>query len=261
MKKNNKLLVVTTVMALSSGIVNAAPVNFTYNFANIADKTSLPGDWGANPKGEKGGQPLTFTKPTSGTGPGLSAYGYKNVGSVGDTQIDSAYAYLDSKTGMSSSAGLGVCGALDQSLQCSPGNDDNITQYEMLKLEFINAVSLTDIFFKNGDHNTEWNDNRGFFINDKFVQFNKLTNSGGTNGNIGHLSLAELTTLGLANASKNWTFLNLNTTPDATKEFYISSISGLSEVPVPAAVWLMGSGFLGLMGISRRHKAAKGLTD
>jgi hypothetical protein len=29
----------------------------------------------------------------------------------------------------------------------------------------------------------------------------------------------------------------------------------LSEVPVPAAVWLFGSGLLGLMGISRRRKA------
>jgi hypothetical protein len=47
MIKNNKLLLAITIsMALSSGLVKAAPVSFTYNFANIADKTSLPADWG-----------------------------------------------------------------------------------------------------------------------------------------------------------------------------------------------------------------------
>lgn len=34
------------------------------------------------------------------------------------------------------------------------------------------------------------------------------------------------------------------------------SISGLSAVPVPAAVWLFGSGLLGLAGVARRKSAA-----
>ena len=34
------------------------------------------------------------------------------------------------------------------------------------------------------------------------------------------------------------------------------SISGETAVPVPAAVWLFGSGLLGLIGISRRKKTA-----
>ena len=30
---------------------------------------------------------------------------------------------------------------------------------------------------------------------------------------------------------------------------------GVGEVPVPAAVWLFGSGLIGLIGIARRKKA------
>jgi hypothetical protein len=30
----------------------------------------------------------------------------------------------------------------------------------------------------------------------------------------------------------------------------------ISQVPLPAAVWLFGSGLLGLVGIARRKKAA-----
>jgi hypothetical protein len=32
--------------------------------------------------------------------------------------------------------------------------------------------------------------------------------------------------------------------------------NAVSAVPVPAAVWLFGSGLLGLVGISRRKKSA-----
>ena len=35
---------------------------------------------------------------------------------------------------------------------------------------------------------------------------------------------------------------------------YISSLSGVNPVPVPAAVWLLGSGLMGLVGIARRKR-------
>lgn len=34
------------------------------------------------------------------------------------------------------------------------------------------------------------------------------------------------------------------------------TVAATSEVPVPAAVWLLGSGLLGLVGVARRRKAA-----
>jgi len=59
-----------------------------------------------------------------------------------------------------------------------------------------------------------------------------------------------------------WTF-NLRTgiqdTKIATAEFYTLAVrdGNISTVPVPAAVWLFGSGLIGLVGIARRKKAAK----
>ena len=45
---------------------------------------------------------------------------------------------------------------------------------------------------------------------------------------------------------------------DATPAFTGASVSiaGVSVIPVPAAVWLFGSGLLGLIGIARRRAAA-----
>ena len=40
------------------------------------------------------------------------------------------------------------------------------------------------------------------------------------------------------------------------KPFALSHVAAYTVVPVPAAVWLFGSGILGLVGIARRKKAA-----
>jgi hypothetical protein len=69
--------------------------------------------------------------------------------------------------------------------------------------------------------------------------------------------------LGSLNAPGSFTF-------DATPGDYFVSFFGeagastsygmygieISQVPLPAAVWLFGSGLIGLIGISRRKKAA-----
>jgi hypothetical protein len=51
----------------------------------------------------------------------------------------------------------------------------------------------------------------------------------------------------------------LNGTPDFTQRTQgWASVTGIAytSIPVPAAVWLFGSGLVGLVGISRRRKAA-----
>lgn len=45
-------------------------------------------------------------------------------------------------------------------------------------------------------------------------------------------------------------------TGNAFEYFYSESAQSISAVPVPAAVWLFGSGLLGLIGIARRKKPA-----
>ena len=39
----------------------------------------------------------------------------------------------------------------------------------------------------------------------------------------------------------------------------LKSVGGVSEVPVPAAIWLLGSGLVGMAGVGRRRRAAAAL--
>jgi hypothetical protein len=44
--------------------------------------------------------------------------------------------------------------------------------------------------------------------------------------------------------------------PDSSTSIYLSSTLAISAVPIPAAIWLFGSGLIGLVGFSKRSKAA-----
>ena len=48
--------------------------------------------------------------------------------------------------------------------------------------------------------------------------------------------------------------------PDSDESIYLSSTLsiGPSPIPVPAAIWLFGSGLLGLLGLSRRRQKTAG---
>ena len=51
-----------------------------------------------------------------------------------------------------------------------------------------------------------------------------------------------------------WEFADLYALTYSIPEFTQDSVS-VSTVPIPAAVWLFGSGLLGLVGMARRKKA------
>lgn len=43
--------------------------------------------------------------------------------------------------------------------------------------------------------------------------------------------------------------------PDGINDFYMTATIGVAPVPVPAAVWLLGSGLLGLISIAKRVRS------
>lgn len=50
-------------------------------------------------------------------------------------------------------------------------------------------------------------------------------------------------------------FFLTHTDPDSNESISLSSTLSISQVPVPAAIYLFGSGLLGMIGIARRKKA------
>ena len=104
-----------------------------------------------------------------------------------------------------------------------------------------------------------------------FVEFFNELNGGGVGPGSGILAV-------IGNPTANWTTYNFSTVVDASAtggitlqfnstcgaattcfaDFSIDNVSinaDVSAVPVPAAVWLFGSGLLGLVGVARRKKA------
>jgi len=51
-------------------------------------------------------------------------------------------------------------------------------------------------------------------------------------------------------------FFLTHSDPDSDESIYFSSTLSISQIPIPAAVWLFGSGLLGFIGIARRNKSA-----
>ncbi len=142
------------------------------------------------------------------------------------------FAYLDS-----GDAGLGVCKVLTADNQCTPSFDDNVTFNELLRLDFDQTVTLSEILFVNGSHGTTFS---GTF---------DLVIDGGpkTSYSLAHLFTMDLT-------GKTFDFINPNLQGDTNnlQQFYISSAE-VSAVPVPAAAWLFVSGIVGLVTVARRH--------
>lgn len=180
----------------------------------------------------------------------------------GQDDDDQQFAYLDWGR-----AGLGVCKDVTSSSiinmattgnttnRCSPSSDDNVTNEEYLDFTFDQAVTVENLWFNN-------NHDGGFDAGDKVSigiagmslnPFDGLTAfdvalgyapgspyaQAGMNG-IGSFFVAAGQTLRVA-------FNN--------EQFYISGMQ-VNAVPVPAAVWLFGTAFAGLIGFGRRKQAA-----
>ncbi len=58
-----------------------------------------------------------------------------------------------------------------------------------------------------------------------------------------------------SNAAINYGSFTLEIETDVANISAVSTETGVSPVPVPAAAWLFGSGLLGLMGVAKRRRA------
>lgn len=218
---NTKIKLVSA--AIAAALVLPTAVNATtFNFAAIADGDASYGIAG----GERGAAAFTFVKD----GISVTASGF----ATGNPST--AYnAYLDS-----GNAGLGVCQALTSSNQCTPSSDDNVTFGESLMLVFDQVVSIDTTTFVNGNHGTNFNGN--------FV----LSIDGGPATTIALTNIYATPLVGT-----QFVFANPNAGGGSTvsndQQFYINVLN-VQPVPVPAAVWLFGSGLLGLVGVARRRQ-------
>jgi len=160
--------------------------------------------------------------------------------SVGDLDL-TASAGLDNAYLDSGDAGLGVCKSLTSGAQCLDKADDNVTFGEVLKLEFNKVIKLGSIALLNGKHGTS-------FIGDIDISVD-----GGA-----YVGYALNNVLALGLTGQSFMFANNNAIVNAEykQDFYISSLTTPSAVPVPAAVWLFGSALIGLFGASRRKSTA-----
>ncbi len=167
----------------------------------------------------------------------LIAKAFENPGRV------ASHVYMDDLFN-GNIGGMGVCTTLNSNSQCTPSSDDNVsidgTEEEVLAWEF--SINITELKLElgNSEHPAFVNSDFNYSLDNGSSWLTATTNGVGlVTLNLGGTNQVEFRAAGNALANN----------------FYIRNADA-TVVPVPAAVWLFGSGLLGLIGISRRKKAA-----
>lgn len=212
-------------LLLTAGVTANAT---TFDFVSMAN----PFHAVSNPTGigEQGFSTLSL----SGTGFTVAITGTKGSGA--------AFAYLDAGHG-----GLGVCGVLTSTKQCNPGNDDNVTTGEVLKLTFSNAVTINSIWFNNNHDG------------DGTLSGNKIK--------IGGTDYALVPATGVPSYNDDWKpsssfsvasggSLLVTLASTNADQFYISGMTVTAAIPEPETYALLLAG-LGLLGFAARRRAKK----
>ena len=177
----------------------------------------------------------------------VTATAYKDQG-IGKTTYGAGdqayYAYLDDFSG-GKEAGLGVCKQLGTvngvANQCKPSNDDNTTAGEVLKLSFKEKEAIHQIEFHDANHNSN-------FTGDVDISVD--------GGNFVTYALTHILDLNLTGT--DFLFRNGNAGETGGEQFYITAIN---TTPIPAAVWLFGSGLMGLVGMKKKKANAEAEVD
>jgi hypothetical protein len=151
-----------------------------------------------------------------------------NAGSAGNP-------YFDADSG--GPGGLGSCRVLSASAQCVPNSDDNLTLAadEKIRMDFtLDNFTFTGATFGNF---TFHDDNHNPITGTVSVSHASGSSIIDINNGIADFSII---------GASSWLVFNDDGGAGSTTNYYISE-ANISAVPVPAAVWLMGSA-LGLLG-------------
>jgi hypothetical protein len=180
---------------------------------------------------EQGGYSLDFSAKRAHSTPGghvgintVTATAYKD----GDPNTK-YFAYLDDWSN-SKEAGIGVCKDVNNSAQCVPSSDDNVSAGEVLKLSFKDTEGIGKIEFHDAQHNI-------------FEGKLDIAINGG-----GFVTYALNHILDL-NANVDEILFRTDSL-SGNEQFYVTAIN---TTPIPAAVWLFMSG-LGSLGFFRKKK-------
>jgi hypothetical protein len=225
-------------VALFAAGANAAVLDFTIptggftiqSYQNVAGSDASGSITGAVPGGTLTGEAGFNNILIDVDGENLDIY-------IND--VASGNVYFDADSG--GPGGLGSCRVLSATAQCTPSNDDNLTLAadETIRMDFFldgpipTGAIFGDFTFRDDNHQV---------INGTV----SVSHASGSSVLDVVNGVADFSVIG----SSGFLVFNDDGGAGSTSNYYISE-ANISAVPVPAAVWLFGSG-LGLLGWMRR---------
>ena len=148
------------------------------------------------------------------------------------------FAYFDDLSG-GLPAGLGVCGELTDSDQCTPSSDDNITTGETVTLDFFDTYTISGLIFYDASHVS---------LNTNIVDTLLIAINGGDAMQYTFAEAASAVFYDVASM-----MFGFDEGEETANQFYVGG--AVATVPLPAAGWLLIGGLGGLAAMKRRKKA------